>query len=92
MLIAISTDSPEELAAWARDDEFPFLLASDEGAEVGMAYGAMVEGARVPTDNRSLFVVDAEGRIAYVDAPFDEDDPKTYEELGEVVDRLAAPE
>ena len=82
MLIAISTDSPEELAAWARDDEFPFLLASDEGAEVGMAYGAMVEGARVPTDNRSLFVVDAEGRIAYVDAPFDEDDPKTYEELG----------
>jgi len=92
VLIAISTDSPEELAAWARDDEFPFLLASDEGAEVGMAYGAMVEGARVPTDNRSLFVVDAEGRIAYVDAPFDEDDPKTYEELGEVVDRLAAPE
>lgn len=92
MLIAISTDSPEELAAWARDDEFPFLLASDEGAMVGKAYGAMVEGARVPTDNRSLFVVDPQGRIAYVDAPFDEDDPKTYEELGEAVDRLAAPE
>ncbi len=92
MLIAISTDSPEELAAWARDDEFPFLLASDEGAEVGKAYGAMVEGARVPTDNRSLFVVGPDGRIAYVDAPFDEDDPGAYEELGEAVDRLAAPE
>ncbi len=92
VLIAISTDSPEDLAAWARDDEFPFLLASDEGAKVGKAYGAMVEGATVPMDNRSLLVVDAQGRIAYVAAPFEEDDPKAYEELGEAVDRIAAPE
>ena len=35
VLIAISTDPDTALASWARDDEFPFVMASDSGAAVG---------------------------------------------------------
>ena len=88
VLIAISTDGPEALASWARDDDFPFLMASDSGAAVGRAYGAF---ARANLTNRNLFVVGPDGRIAYRAVPFREIDPTAYTELGEVIDRLSPP-
>ncbi len=81
VLIAISTDSPEALASWAKDDEFPFLFGSDEGANVGRLYGA----AR----SRTLFVIDPNGTIAFVAAPFREIDPLAYEELQAAIDAVA---
>jgi len=85
ILLAISTDTPEDLASWARDDEFPFVFGSDENAAVGRQYGAFIERPGGALDNRTLFVVDPEGRIAYVAAPFREVDPTAYEELGAAV-------
>ena len=90
VLMAISADPVEELAAWARDDEFPFLMASDDGVEVATAYGALAGRANVT--NRNLFVVGPDGRIAYRATPFREVDPTAYEELAAVIDRLAPPE
>ncbi len=90
VLIAISTDSPEALASWARDDELPFLFGSDEGARVGRRYGAFIERPAGALDNRTLFVVDPDGRITYVAAPFREIDPTAYEELGAEVERVVA--
>jgi peroxiredoxin len=81
VLMAISSDPAEALAAWARDDEFPFLFGSDEGAAVAGRYGAQ--------RSRALFVVDPEGRIAYRAAPFREIDPTAYEELAEAINRIA---
>jgi peroxiredoxin len=92
VLIGISTDSPEALFEWARDDEFPFLFASDADASIGKLYGAWQNsrsGAAV--DNRSLFIVNPEGVIDYVAAPFREIDPTAYEELGEAIARIAPP-
>ena len=83
VLIAISADPVEELAAWARDDEFPFLMASDVGAEVGRRYGALA--SRPGVTNRNLFVVGPDGRIAYRAVPFREIDPTAYDELAEAV-------
>ncbi len=88
VLIAISTDSAEDLGSWARDDEFPFLMASDPGATTGKLYGAFVDRASGPLDNRTLFVIDPEGRISYVAAPFRELDPTAYTELGEAIDQV----
>lgn len=85
VLIAISADPVEELAAWARDDQFQFLMASDEGAEVGRRYGALA--SRPGVTNRNLFVVGPDGRIAYRAVPFREIDPTAYEELAEAVAR-----
>jgi len=87
VLMAISADPVEELAAWARDDEFPFLMASDAELEAGSLYGAVHSSGQVT--NRSLFVVGPDGRIAYTATPFREVDPTAYEELAEVIDRLA---
>lgn len=83
VLIAISSDPVEELAAWARDDQFQFLMASDSGLEVARRYGAIAEGA-----GRNLFVVGPDGRIAHRAVPFREIDPTAYEELAEAIDTL----
>src|SRR2546423_1555693 len=79
VLIAISVDPAETLAAWARDDEFPYLFASDSGGVIGKTYGA--HNPKFGLDNRNLFVVGPDGKIAHVMAPFREIDPQSYKEL-----------
>ncbi|MFQ5747712.1 MAG: peroxiredoxin family protein [Gemmatimonadota bacterium] len=91
VLLGVSVDSPEALASWARDEEFPFLFASDPEARVGRRYGAFRRSRGRYIDNRTVFVIDPEGRIAWRAAPFREIDPAAYEELGEAVARLAGP-
>jgi peroxiredoxin len=88
VLIALSADSIEELAAWARDDEFPFVMASDSDVEAGELYGAFIERGEDRVTNRSLFVIGPDGRIAHVMAPFREIDPSAYAELAEAIERV----
>ncbi len=89
VLIAISADPIEELAAWARDDEFPFLMASDADVDAGRLYGAFVEREDAPPlTNRSLFVIGPDGRVAHVMAPFREIDPTAYTELAGAIERV----
>jgi len=83
VLLALSTDSPEELRDWAADADFPFLFGSDPGSRVGRLYGAyrdLGEGRLI--DNRTLYIVDSTGVIRWRAAPFREVDPTAYEELG----------
>jgi peroxiredoxin len=87
VLIAISADPVDQLESWAREDQFPFVMASHSGAAVGRLYGALAR--RPGMTNRNLFVVGPDGRIAYRAVPFREVDPKAYEDLGAAVDRLA---
>lgn len=86
VLIAISADPVDTLAAWARDDQFQFLMASDADLSVGKAYGAL--SPRGPTTNRNLFVVGPDGTIDYRAVPFREIDPTAYTELGEALTKL----
>ncbi len=62
VLIGISTDPVEALASWSKDDEFPFLFASDSGGVLGKTYGA--HNPKFGLDNRNLFVVGPDGKIA----------------------------
>ena len=92
VLIAISTDDADALASWAKDADFPFLFGSDPESVVGKKYGAwrsLPGGGAI--DNRTVFVIDAEGVIRCVAAPFREVDPTAYDELAEAVDRIAGP-
>jgi peroxiredoxin len=89
VLIAISADPVDTLASWARDDEFPFVMASDSATAVGHMYGALA--SRPGMTNRNLFVVGPDGKIAYRALPFREVDPTAYTELGEAIDRIAPP-
>ena len=86
VLIAISADPDTALASWARDSEFPFLMASDSGTAVAKLYGALA--SRAGLTNRNLFVVGPDGRIAYRQTPFREIDPTAYTELGEAMAKL----
>ncbi len=87
VLVAISADPDTALYSWARDAEFPFLFASDTGSVVGRMYGAFL--SRASLNNRNLFVVGPDGKIAYRATPFREIDPTAYEELGQAIQRLA---
>jgi peroxiredoxin Q/BCP len=86
VLIAISADPDTALYTWARDAEFPFLLASDTGTVVGKMYGALA--SRAGMTNRNLFVVGPDGKVAYRAAPFREIDPTAYTELGAAIGKL----
>jgi peroxiredoxin len=81
VLIAISADSPDVLASWAHDDEFPFLMASDTGSVAGKQYGAYRQ--------RTVYVLGPDGKIAWRAASFREIDPTAYVELGAAIDRIA---
>jgi peroxiredoxin Q/BCP len=88
-VLGISVDADTTLASWARDEDFPVLFASDPGGKVGQSYAAY--DAKNKLDNRSLFVVGPDGRIAYVAKPFKVLTPSAYTELAAVVDSLSPP-
>ncbi len=89
MLVGISNDSPEELGSWLKDEDFPFLFASD-AANDGATYAAFGGGLRDNNmvDSRAVIVVGPEGRIAGVIPSFNQVDPLAYEELAEIIDRV----
>ena len=89
VVIGISVDADTTLASWAREEDFPVLFASDAGGKVGQLYAAFDTKNKV--DNRSLFVVRPDGRIAYVTKPFKVLTPSAYTDLAAVVDSLAPP-
>jgi peroxiredoxin Q/BCP len=64
VVMGVSFDTVDENAAFAEKFSFPFLLLSDPGREIGLAYHAAdrpdQEHAR-----RITYVVDPEGRIAH---------------------------
>jgi peroxiredoxin len=87
VLLAVSVDSAETLASWARDADYPFTFLSDPQGVLGRLYGAYV--AQRGQDNRSLFVVGPDGKIQHRQTPFREIDPTAYSELEAAIDRIA---
>ena len=85
VLIGMSVDPVEELASWAKDEQFPFLFASDIDGKTAEAFGA-----RRPTGNtnRNLFVIDPDGKISFRALPFREVDATAYEELNSAIGRV----
>ena len=90
VLLAISRDTPEELRSWAEDEEFPFRMLSDPDGVVGDAYGAVTSNDML--NNRNLFIVGADGRIAHQMIPFREVDPTAYTELAEAIREVTGSE
>jgi peroxiredoxin len=84
-VIAMSTDADTTLRNWARDADFPFLMAQDSGLVVGKAYGSV----RGNYDSRNLFVIGPDGRIAHRMTPFNVLSQDSYTELEKAVDAAA---
>ena len=89
VVVAVSADADTTLASWAKDADFPFVMASDKDGTAGTAYGAWMPQNRI--DNRLLYVVGPDGRIAYVAKPFKVMAQDSYTDLAAAVDKLAPP-
>ena len=63
-VLGVSTDSVDELAAFAETYDLPFRLLADPDGAVAQAYDSLASGALVA--QRNTFVIDAEGQIAAV--------------------------
>src|SRR4051812_17404959 len=87
VVIGVSVDADTTQAAWAREEDFPILFASDAGGRVGQSYAAY--DAKNAMDNRSLFVIGPDGRVGYVAKPFNVMSANAYTELGNAVERLS---
>jgi peroxiredoxin Q/BCP len=85
-VIGISVDADTMQANWARESDFPIVFASDSGGVVGKEYGAY--DAEHKLDNRSLFVIGPDGKVAYVTKPFKVLTPSAYTDLASAVDKV----
>ena len=81
VVIGVSVDPDTALASWARDLQTPILFASDAGQKVGKLYGSTRGGV----DNRNLFVIAPDRRIAHRMLPFNELSAAAYDELADAV-------
>ena len=86
-VIGISMDADTTTAAWAKEANLPMMFASDMKGEAGKLYGAYVEGR--PVENRLLYVVGPDGRIAWTAKPFKPMVDDSYTELGVEVKKAA---
>lgn len=88
-VLGISIDSPFANQKWADDMGVAFPVLSDFNKEAAKAYGVLQEdffGLR-GVAKRSVFVVDAAGRIGYV---WVSDDPGVLPPFGEVQEAVRA--
>ena len=83
VVLGVSVDPDTALVSWAHDASFPMLFASDPGGEVGKRYGSY--DAKNALDDRSLYVIGPDGRIAYRAKPFRQLAADSYTQLGEAV-------
>src|SRR5882762_6392377 len=86
VLIGISADPVESLANRNGNSSSLAHDASDSGGAIGKTYGA--HNPKFGLDNRNLFVVGPDGKIAYRMTPFREIDPQAYKDLAGAIDRV----
>jgi peroxiredoxin len=82
--VRAATDSAEDLASWARDERFQYLMASDMDGAVATQFGA----SRGRVSNRFLYIIGPDGKVAHTQIPFQEVDPTAYEQLSAALDRV----
>lgn len=89
--ISISSDGADELAAWAKEANFPVLFASDTSGEIAEKYATTGTGIGPMKKfyKRVVFVVGPTGKIAQVFRPFSALSAEGYAQLDSAVDRVS---
>ena len=88
-VIGVSVDEDTVLANWARDKKFPVYFASDLDMKVGRKYDATYPWP-VKMEQRFLYVIGPDGRIAHVMRPFKVMVEDAYTELATAVQKASA--
>jgi len=87
VLIGISNDAPDLHHSWLKEDDFPFVFATDDAGATYRSYGGVSRPDDWP-ETRAVVVVGPDGRIAHVMPVFRQTDPTAYEELGAAIARV----
>lgn len=85
-LVGVSIDPDTALISWATDAKFPFRFAADTERKVGVAYGA---NAGTGYHKRHLYVIDPQGKIAFINTPFNQMAADAYTQLGDAITKAA---
>lgn len=83
-LVGVSADPDTALISWAKDAKFLFHFAADTERKVGVAYGASTGSGY---HKRHLYVINPQGKIAYVTTPFNQMSADAYTDLGEAISK-----
>lgn len=89
--ISISSDDIGELAAWAKEENFPVLFASDTTGDVAEKYATLGRGIGPLKKfyQRVVFVVAPDGRVAEIIRPFSALSQDSYVQLDSAIDRVS---
>ena len=85
VVVGISADSLESHQRFAASLDLPFQLLSDPNQRVARLYGS--QGENYP--RRTVFVINAEGRVTYRDMRFGALDATAYDKLKAAVQAAA---
>lgn len=86
IVVGISADSLETHQRFAASLDLPFRLLSDPDLRIARMYGS--KGENRP--RRTVYVIDAEGRVTYRDLRFGALDPRSYDALKRAVQAARA--
>jgi peroxiredoxin len=89
-IVAVSIDSPFVLEAWKKQLGLQYTLLSDFNKKVAPAYGAFHEtlGPLKGVAKRSAFIIDTDGKIAYIDISEDPGVIPDFMKIKEKLDEL----
>lgn len=82
-VLGISGDYVFSHREWAKNLNLPFKLLSDHKHEVAKLYNSYDENSGY--NKRTVFVIDKNGKIAYINWKYDVRDPKHFEELQKAI-------
>jgi peroxiredoxin Q/BCP len=88
VVLPVSTDDMDSHVGWAKDAHFPFALVSDPDGKIATTYGSITPGRN--WDNRTVFVIAPDGKIAYSDLKFGALDQHAYDALAAAIKQAAA--
>jgi len=85
-IIGLSGDYPFSSHEWAKQLNLPFKLASDHKHEVGRAYNSYLE--KPGFNNRTVYVVDKAGKIAYIDLRYNPGNDTSLNKLQDALKQM----
>ena len=85
-ILPISGDYEYAHHEWAKQQNFPFKMVSDHLHKVAHTYNSYAEG--YGWNKRTVFVIDKNGKIAYIDLQYKARDLNSFNKLQEALKKL----
>ncbi|MCI0705872.1 MAG: peroxiredoxin [Ignavibacteriae bacterium] len=85
-ILAISGDYVYSHFEWAKHHDLPFKLLSDHLHDIAKAYNSYNPDSGM--NKRTMFVVDKEGKLAYIDLQYSVGDDADFNRLKEALEKL----